>query len=181
MNYAKTRKATPQGQRQQGVVLVISLLMLLLMTLIGVSSMRGALMEERITGNVQDHNVALQAAEGALRDAERFLRQPFLPPFNGNGGLYPDVDPALKPPRWINFAWDAPGTTRAYGGMAGAPGSLAKASASYFIEELSPTVGPGKELSADTPEDSGRYYRITARGVGISGTAVVILQSTYHR
>ncbi len=55
---------------QRGAALVISLIMLLVMTLIGITGMQTTVLEEKMAGNFKDKNVALQAAESALRDAE---------------------------------------------------------------------------------------------------------------
>ena len=55
---------------QSGVVLVISLIMLILLTIIGVSGLQNAGLEEKMAGNMRDKNLAFQAAESALRDAE---------------------------------------------------------------------------------------------------------------
>lgn len=57
-------------KQQSGVVLIISLIMLLLLTIISVTAMRVTGLEEKMAGNSKDLNVAFQAAEAALRDAE---------------------------------------------------------------------------------------------------------------
>jgi type IV pilus assembly protein PilX len=56
--------------KESGVVLVVSLIMLMLITLIGVSAMQNTGLEEKMAGNLRDRNMAFQAAEAALRDAE---------------------------------------------------------------------------------------------------------------
>ncbi|WP_439859700.1 pilus assembly PilX family protein [Pseudomonas sp. MBLB4136] len=63
---------------QQGAVLIIALVMLLLLTIIGLSSMRGTSLQESMAGNMRDNNVALQAAEAALRDGENIVNSKFL-------------------------------------------------------------------------------------------------------
>lgn len=165
---------------QAGAALVVGLILLLLLTLIGLSAARTALTEERITGNLSDRELAFQLAEGALREAERLLQQPVLPPFNGNDGLYPPPDPAL-PPRWQTLDWDAAGSHRVYTGLEDAPEGLARAQARYFIEELPRVVTPGQSLAADIPLEDVNFYRVTARAVGIGGAATIVLQSTYQR
>jgi len=67
-------KYTPNTKHQSGVVLVISLIMLLLLTMIGVTSMQVTALEEKMAGNSKDKNTAFQAAEAALRDAEIDIR-----------------------------------------------------------------------------------------------------------
>jgi type IV pilus assembly protein PilX len=58
---------------QQGSVLIISLVMLLLLTMVGVSGMNMTSLEERMSGNYRDHEMAFQAAEAALVEAENFI------------------------------------------------------------------------------------------------------------
>lgn len=55
---------------QQGSVLIIALIMLLLLTMIGLASMRDTSLQEAMAGNTRDSNLALQAAEAALRKGE---------------------------------------------------------------------------------------------------------------
>lgn len=58
------------ARRQRGAVLIVALVMLLLLTMIGLSSMRGTSLQEAMAGNLRDGNLALQAAEAALRKGE---------------------------------------------------------------------------------------------------------------
>lgn len=55
---------------QRGATLIIALIMLLLLTIIGLSSMRGTSLQESMAGNMRDSSLALQAAEAALRQGE---------------------------------------------------------------------------------------------------------------
>lgn len=86
--------------KQSGVVMVIALIALLLLSLIGTTSIKSSTIQERISGNLRDQDLAFQAAEAALHDAEDFLRSiTTLAAFNNVAGLYttdnaPDVPPA---------------------------------------------------------------------------------------
>lgn len=62
------RMALPSAgiKRQQGVVLIIALVFLLLLTLIGVTAMQGTSQEEKMSSNVQQQTEAFQAAEGRV-------------------------------------------------------------------------------------------------------------------
>lgn len=53
--------------QQNGAVLIVSLVMLLLMTILGLTAMSGATMEQKMAGNSQDLNITLQASESATR------------------------------------------------------------------------------------------------------------------
>jgi type IV pilus assembly protein PilX len=59
--------------RQRGFILPIVLIFLVILTMLGISSMQNATLQERMSSNLRDRNIALQAAELALRDAERDL------------------------------------------------------------------------------------------------------------
>jgi type IV pilus assembly protein PilX len=173
---------------QAGVILVVGMIVLLVMTLIGLSAARSTLLEERMSGSHTDHNVAFQAAEAALRAGEQSLCAPALPDFNDTGGRFRAreyVDPS-QPPYWKEWQGGSEssrwaGNAIAYDGFSTAPAPLNQASARYYIEEFPLISGPGESLAADTPVDELRFYRVTARGVGISETTSAILQSTYKR
>lgn len=68
--------------KQRGAVLIVALIMLLLLTIIGLSSMRGTVLQENMAGNMRDTNLALQASEAALRKGEQVVIDKFL-----NGSL----------------------------------------------------------------------------------------------
>ena len=55
-------------KRQQGVVLVVGLVLLLAMTLIGVTAMKLTTLDERIAGNAQQRVGLFQASESALME-----------------------------------------------------------------------------------------------------------------
>ncbi|KTF37796.1 MULTISPECIES: pilus assembly PilX family protein [Xanthomonas translucens group] len=61
-------------RRQSGISLIIVLLLLLVMTLLGLAVLRSTLLEERMSSNMRDRSLAFQAAEGALRDAEKVIQ-----------------------------------------------------------------------------------------------------------
>jgi type IV pilus assembly protein PilX len=61
---------------QRGATLLTVLLLLLIMTLIALATMRGTLMQEKMSGNLYDRSLSFQASEVALRRAERLLEIP---------------------------------------------------------------------------------------------------------
>ena len=69
--------------KQQGAVLLVSLIMLVIITVIGLASMRDTTLQERMAANLRDQQIALQTAEAALRAGERRL----LELFRTNAGL----------------------------------------------------------------------------------------------
>ncbi len=58
---------------QEGSVLIVSLILLLLMTIVGITGMNMTSLEERMSGNYRDQEMAFQAAEAALVEGENFI------------------------------------------------------------------------------------------------------------
>ena len=87
--------------RQNGMVLVISLILLLVMTLLAIASMQGSTLQERMAGNAHNQQSAFQSAEAALRTGERYLQGSAIGPFDNTNGLY---DSTLAPLDWRNAA-----------------------------------------------------------------------------
>lgn len=194
--------------KQQGAALVVGLIMLLLLTLVGVAGMRDTLLQEKMVGNMRDREIALQAAEAALRDGEAYLNQVVLPDFANNGGIYDlNINPALtqrvvggKPVSetefWREWNWDADAVEYSLN-LAGVDAKPA-----YVIERLPQSLtdrgqyaggnDPTYVMVDDLSEvietvESIPDYRITARGLGVrvdsdnEPESVVILQSTFRR
>ncbi|MCW3147088.1 PilX N-terminal domain-containing pilus assembly protein [Stutzerimonas stutzeri] len=65
--------------RERGATLLVALVMLLILTVLAVSSMRGVVLESRITGNRAESLRLQSAADAALREAEfRFYGPGYL-------------------------------------------------------------------------------------------------------
>ena len=164
--------------RHDGSALIVSLLILVVMTLIGITAVSTSGLEERMAGNVRDEQVAFQAAEIALRDGEAFIDGiASTAGFNSSNGLYPqDSSPDISPTSSI---WTGT-NSKVYSGTLGAEKSPPR----YVIEVL------GSQGNADVNiggygDSSGvgavTSFRITARGTGISDSSTVILQSYYGK
>ncbi|GGK61656.1 pilus assembly PilX family protein [Amphritea balenae] len=155
---------------ERGMVLVVSLIILLAMTVIGLAGMEITSLEEKMTGSMRDRNVAFQAAESALNEAENFLENTRpLPDFTDKDGLLSETG------NWQTVNWENNLAVALYEG----PGfdNLALPSA-YVIEKLD-YISHGVELGDAVTTDE--YFRITARSQGLSGSAQVILQTVYKR
>jgi type IV pilus assembly protein PilX len=185
-------------KNERGMVLVTSLALLLILTLLGISAMQTTTLEERMSGNISDRNIAFQAAEAALRDAEDeiFRELRFMNAYNGqptdpvdtrrqvliadgpftsactNGLCYNTANLTLA-------NWDATrmsavaGNGVTYGSITGrAPLAGVAAQPRYVIDfECFPVVG----------ESLGVYvFTITALAVGANPTTTVMLEASYR-
>jgi len=164
---------------QGGSALIIALVFLLAMTLIGVTAMQGTTQQESMAGNARQRNLAFQASETALRDGESRVTPPALPPAfdNSTPGLRQPLTPNTDLGTfWMNYDWTQ---SQAYGGT---PGEVF-AQPRVVIEELPPVSrppGPGESVRFGAlPQD--QFFRVTARGLGGTADAVVILQTSYKR
>lgn len=161
----------PLPGKQSGVVLVVGLIMLLLLTLIGVTGSQTTGLEEKMTGNKKNYNIAFQAAESALRAGEAATAT--IVAANYYTG-------STQPYDWAN-AKVSPyhGGTLVGVQVANAP--------KYIIEMIGTTntvTSSGGSLEAGTAASASgtaNWYRITAQGKGTDANAVVTLQSIYKR
>ncbi len=168
--------------RQQGVVLVVAMLILLLITIVGVTGMQTTILEETMAGAVRDKHIAFNAAEAALREGEEYLTGASLPVFNDTLGRYSSDGTSEE--LWKTVNWE--GATAADCNCfiypnEGLIGSSGVPLPRYIIEELPESeVKPTSIVVGIKPAVKRTIYQITARGVGLQG-GVAVLQSTYLR
>jgi type IV pilus assembly protein PilX len=87
-------------KKQSGAVLVISLIMLLLLTIIGLDSMQTSILEEKMAYNMKDRSLAFQAAESALKEGENQVSS-----FNASNDWHYDTGDSYdvtSPSIWID-------------------------------------------------------------------------------
>jgi type IV pilus assembly protein PilX len=179
---------TNPKKQQSGIVLVIGLIMLLLMTLLGVTAMQVTGLEEKMAGNTRNHNVAFQAAESALRIAESYIDSEGVSDFN--------------PLMLSNGPFQNTATPLCVGGLCGRDADLNKPPVSSNFSIVSSGDASTAEtsipnISSNKPEfiielirvepsvDSSRIwatFRVTTRawGEGANPTSYVQLQTTYR-
>ncbi len=163
---------------QRGAALLVVLMLLLIMTLLGLASLRGAMMEERMSANLFDRGLMFQAAEAALREGEARAGTTKSSQYVDacTGGLCASPNPAKNDTyvdRWLL-------TTPPYvNGAAVTSGSLA-VTPGYFIEYMGQApnwAGCDREIPVQ-PGCMGPRYRVTARAQA-AGRSEVLLQSSY--
>jgi type IV pilus assembly protein PilX len=175
----------PPKARQEGASLIVALLFLIVLTVLGLVAVRSSTLHERMAGNDRDKATAFEAAEAALRDAERDILNN-ITTANGftaacNDGLCLRSDDAT--PQWNTVDW-TDDSSRVYGAGSGAgdyPVDVAEPP--RYIVELMPDVpaGAGDSMNANARSSTtgGTAYRITARGWGRRTDTTVMLQSLY--
>ena len=183
--------------RQQGAVLYIALMLLIILTIIGVAAARLQTGEAVAARNDNNHQLALQAAEAALRDAEINLADGTWPiaQFATNaGGFYvlseeaqggvATVNPAGSIADQINWNLNFPGPNPAamtYTGPALANAPASPVLTQVVIEDLPPVARAGDPLCTPSNQtQSCAVYRVTVHAVGGDASASATLQSIIH-
>jgi type IV pilus assembly protein PilX len=171
-------------QYNTGVALFISLVLLLMLTIIGVSSVQTTTLEVRMARNEHDSLLAFQAAESGLRDAEvalDLLTSAVGFTDAGTNGRWTISDLGTLD-RWsIAGVWAGAQSVTAATVVAGV-----SAQPRFMIEHVASVIREENAYQIDDPygasgADRIEIFRVTARGVGGSPNAIVMLQSTYGR
>lgn len=163
--------------RQRGAALLVALMVLLILTLLGLTSSNVSIMQERMAGNVSEINLAFQDAESTIREIEQAVTQLGF----GSGDLgvipaWPDMgleryDCSMSAP--VDWSWDAP------------PWRSAPVSGrDYMIIDLSDYEEGGqlfgsscRPINEQIP--AGEYFLIVSRGESPTGTAEAIAQTIF--
>lgn len=171
---------------QRGVILVVALIMVLLMSIVGMASIRGSGLQESMVANMRDKNIAFQAAEAGLRAGEADLSGlSFNVTFDdATKGYWKDLSlsGAKYPPvaTWSETQW----------GQRSVQVDLEinglKSQPRYVIEKLAVELtaedtGGAVDVGSATTTDQRFVYRVTSRSPGWTDDSYVVLQSTYVR
>ena len=166
---------TRPSHRQRGIALIASMLILIIITLLGLSSMRSAGLQERMSGNQYDRNVVLEAAEAALREAEAIAAAPLTVTANCSDGICP------RPVAGMADRWSDPDFT---GWRAATSTRPALVTSQFIIEDMGPQPVDGTchlQIPVE-PTCLVPLYRVTAqaRATNARGT-IVTLQSNIRQ
>lgn len=174
--------------RHRGAALVVSLLLLLVMTLLGLGASQSTRLQERMAGNQRDQEIALQGAEASLRAGEMVLsptrpgtlitcRSPaeYCEAYQMRS-LVDEEELALDLARQADEWWGEWGTTYANAGQL----ENVALPPEYILERFA-EVREVLSVGDSNPDTVRDFYRATARSTGQTDTAQVVIQSTYAR
>jgi len=166
--------------RQQGAALITSLIILLVLTVLGISAMNTSSLQEMMSGNLRDQNLSFQAAESALKDSEKTIvafggTEP-VPTANGaNKGVFiVDTFGDFSTTAHNESVWSQ-GKPYSVSSVLGV-----KQDPRYIIEQAG-FVGGDASYSSAVKQQGTVFYRMTSRGHGASTNAVTLLQETYGK
>ena len=164
------------SRNEEGVVLVLCLITLVVLTLIGVSTTTSSRLEVEISGNDKTYKEAFYAAEMSLTVGETVVNS-LLSRVELNEGITPGRYVKGTQPVWKDLVWND--TYSAV--VSSVPSGLSQVSAPprYTIEERdfrrdSLTIGIGVT--------TGIYmFTVKAQGTGTNKAAEVLLESIYAK
>jgi len=172
-------------RRQQGAVLAAVLMIVLVVTILGVTAINTASLEGKLARNFQERTQAFQAAEKALRSGEQFLAGLTMEPapcssapckvWKRNRLQSESVTDSGDAGRiWWQFQdaswWRSKGATSVAAG-----GGL---TAMYLIEERAFVQNNSQ---ANVVGSGLNYYTVTAMGIRNGSGAQVVLQSHFMK
>ncbi|WP_198085359.1 PilX N-terminal domain-containing pilus assembly protein [Variovorax sp. E3] len=176
--------AARSGSRstEQGFVLIVAMLFLIVLTVLSVSMFRSFNLQERIAGNTREKERALEAAQSALQYGEWWLGQ-------GNGSTGANCSGVLNANTLSQM--------QVCSNMLTAPTTLPwSARADYLPPNMTVATGGGIAASGDinynakpglsigylglSPDGKSLLYQVSAFGYGGSTTAAAVVQSTYQ-
>lgn len=176
------RRTSRPASCQRGVVLAVSLILLTVMTLIGVTAMTVNSQHETMASNTRQRNLAFQSAEACIREGESVLAWASPPAFDGSTAGYRGAFASASSGEMLDYCWTgAEDDCDAADSVTGPQLAELAEPCRFVIEELwtsAPTSGGSLALA---PLEPVTLYRITARGVGATDDAVAIIQTLYRR
>ena len=179
---------------QSGIALFMSLIMLLIITVLGLSSVQTTSLQERMARNARDSNLAFLAAESALKDAAKLIES--LDSLEAALGIPPggcQNSPEAADGYYYSKAYNCRQNWEAIDWVEGT-GSIEAltdvegvfAQPRYIIEHVKTLsafedrlnlTNIGEELGAGRVQ----VFRVTAYGTGGTQSARAMIQSTYGR
>lgn len=165
---------------ETGVTLIVSLVILVSLTVLGVTSIQSTRTEISMAGNQRELGQTFNAAEAGLRDAESFVRNSITKTIYSDPtiGLYGITDPD---PDYADLAtWKtAHATTINLADVKEQPLFIIRYLGDRSQNEVAAVNIGGYGTSQ--PGMTVSNFRITARGTGLSGNARRYLQSYFGK
>lgn len=175
---------------QKGAALAVSLIMLLVLTMVGITGMQTTSLEEKMSGNSRDYNLALQSAEVALRNAEAYIESLITTAdydgqtdFDGLLGEFENDPDYFNPDTWYATNGSTVGSIQTTNAVSSLYGDEPRYIIKYVRDNAKDTnarVGIGG-YGDDGAADNVTVFRITARGTGGTNNSQVLLQSHYGK
>lgn len=167
--------------RQKGSALIVGMLLMIVLTLIGITTMRTTRLETMMATNAKESAIAFEAAEAAQRDAAELIEgSASVAAFNGANGLLglDDADPDYNDPA-VWTAADSREYSDTFPDVGSQPRYIIKYVGDVTNDASNDTMITGYTDSSGNPLVS--LFRVTTRGTGRNDTASVVIQTYYGK
>ena len=170
---------TSTHKSQQGAALIVSLIILVALTMLSITSMRGSSSELTMAGSLRESGLTFQAAEAGLRTAEALVASSTSSgAFDGKStSMLAETSP--DPDYLNNTSWA--GATAAditLAGISNKPKYIIKFLGAWSQNPLA-KVNAGSGYGGQAPGREVSNYRVTSRGTGQTETSFRTVQSYY--
>lgn len=169
-------KTQHPARQESGVVLIVGLIFLSLMTIVGVTAIQNATLQERMASNAGVQSQVFQVAENALRAGERTFDDADCNQIKTMLGKQPDPSDPIN--------WSGVHTNRIENDL------VSEFNAGYVLTRI-PSRASDDSTPYDNTEKCGGLYYITARAQPkiapgstrsmVNGGWAVVLQSTVRK
>lgn len=187
---ARAQRLAPPPRRQRGIALVIALVLLIVMALMGLAAMRGTIMQQKMSANLYDRQVAFQNAEAALRAAASMI--PNNPALIARNCQSPSVTCMANP---FDDSGLPSGSIHTVDTGQYTAGTNAVGQPQFVVESMGNWADPNSSTGFNKTANAHNYgaqgksttavfYRITARSsdpATTKGRAAVVLQAMIKR
>ena len=160
------------------MVLVTSLVILLVITMLALSAVQSTSIQELISRNQRDSNLAFNAAETALVEAESIINS--LSSLSYGDSVSPKIYDARSSGALTNL-WNS-----TYVNASSSNVDVVASQPVFVIEHVRTVISDEDRLNIDNIGQNPntcctQMFRITARGTGGTDNAQVVLQTTYGK
>ena len=197
------KKNMNNHQKQQGAALAVGLILLLIITLMGYTGMKGTMLQEKMAAGLHNRSLASAGANSALRAGEDFLynlvesTNGVIPEGTPDGvlqGIYSRLNGSEPTdplnPILVEFKkrnWNHPaGVDHAFDFTTINNNGALYETPEYIIEELAGITGAqdnsqawGETGGSGSAGSNLRNYLITGKSMSGDGKTIALVQSTY--
>lgn len=161
--------------KERGAALITALMILLVMTLLGITAVTTSSLQERMAGNMRDQYMAQQAGDSIIRDGENWIFKLLIRPT-------PACSPSPTERVWDYSCLDVAAQSDTWWATNGYTSNVSNTYVSQnprYVNEHLQRVSEGS--LADNKKVFRHYYRTNGWSVGASDYARGLFRSVYSR
>lgn len=169
-------------QPNSGFVLPIGMVMMLILSIIGISTLRGGILQEKMSSNYLDKEQSFQAAESALRIVQRITLRQSAENIQSTDGYHNSIKDVKGAPSYDQYSLKSASAFEVHGLYdASDVNETLVSHPKVIIEELSNTESLKIGKQPSNKELAQRFFRITALSSGETKSSFSAIQGVVLR